>query len=60
MSEQEVYNKRLVKEVEIRRRIRQLSDTQLDKLLSKLRNDDGSTVNEGTVRPEHRESNHVD
>jgi len=57
---QESYNKRLIKEVEARKKIRQLSDTQLDELLELLRNDDGKSFNERIICPEYRESNHID
>jgi hypothetical protein len=60
MNEQESYNKRLIKEVEVRRRARLLDDEQLDDLLELLRRNDGKPFNERTIRPEHGESNHVD
>jgi hypothetical protein len=57
---QSSYNERLMKEIEVRRRTKLLTDEKLEKLLELLRSDDGKLINEGTVREEHRESNHVD
>lgn len=60
ITSQITYNERLLKETEVRRRIRLLDDTNLDKLLELLRSDDGKPFDERTIRKEYRESNHVD
>jgi hypothetical protein len=60
MKEQATYCQRLQKEVIARRLVRRLTDAELDELLVLLRSDNGKPFNERIVRPEYRESNHID